>query len=51
MADSDEVVRLRLLRAIRDVGWQQEWQQARGARPDALSDQRAGQDSNLRPED
>jgi hypothetical protein len=51
MADTNEVVRLRLLRAIRDLGWQQEWQQERGARPNTPSDQRAGQDSNLRPED
>jgi hypothetical protein len=27
MADTDEAVRLRLLRGIRDVDWQQEWQQ------------------------
>jgi len=27
MADTDEVIRLRLLRAIRDVDWPQEWQQ------------------------
>ena len=33
MADTDEVVRLRLLRAIRDLGWQQEWQQERSAGP------------------